>query len=47
MRCNCENSDCTTHRPAHCPNPGTVRCMYVGFICETCAVVIPAEYLIP
>jgi len=47
MRCNCENSKCTTCDGKGCKNEaGNTKAMYIGFICDGCALDMPAKYII-
>lgn len=51
--CNCENSACTDHynpplRPGPCQRPANPAkvAQYVGPLCDECAALMPAEYMV-
>lgn len=45
-QCNCEQTACD-HEPGSCKNKaGDKKAMYIGSICDSCAEVMPKEYLL-
>jgi hypothetical protein len=48
--CGCENSHCPddcADKRGGCPRPATIKCKWIGAICDVCVLHLPATYTDP